>query len=159
MSGALPPVNHDDVSETKHGSNHRTVESPTPTNRNPDRQIDRSDWGNFCRIDDSRLGVVKRPCDAGDHGSGGEDEQLVGVRRDTPKTVPALRRREWRGSRSRICPPASTQRIHSQRPARTAEAQKNQSDSVACDTASRPGMFCKPDSPLLPRSPVSFWNR
>ena len=41
---------------------------------------------------------------------------------------------------------------------RKAEPQKNQSETTDCGALTL-GRFCKPDKPLLPRKPLSFWNR
>ena len=48
---------------------------------------------------------------------------------------------------------------HNPAPSATADAQRNQTEITDCGISSVPGIFCKPDSPLLPRNPLSFWNR
>ena len=40
----------------------------------------------------------------------------------------------------------------------SADPIKNTRLMVACEVSSYPGIFCKPESPLLPRRPLSFWN-
>ena len=42
---------------------------------------------------------------------------------------------------------------------KTQLAQKNPIDMTSCPKYSMPGMFCKPERPLLPLRPLSFWNK
>ena len=37
-----------------------------------------------------------------------------------------------------------------------ADAQRKRIEITDCGTSAAPGMFCSPDSPLLPRKPASF---
>ena len=71
-------------------ANDRPVKPSTPTNRDPDREVDRSNGRNFCRIDNARLRIIERASDTRDHRSDDKDKELIGLNRLSKEPHPRL---------------------------------------------------------------------